>query len=89
MSTQRRKLYSSSNGDGWYLCRGRDGKIVVLHEAKQASGSHAEQVEVGEFLSSGNGPEHQALFQLIGELIDPSHIPNKRQLDQDKTPAEE
>ena len=88
MTTQRRKLYGSSNGDAWYLCRGRDGKIVVLHEANQASGGHSSQAEVGKFLSTGKGPEQQALLQLIGELIDPNHLPNKRQLNGDRAPEE-
>lgn len=32
MTTQRRKIYVSANGDAWYLCRGRGGRLVVLHE---------------------------------------------------------
>jgi hypothetical protein len=33
-------------------------------------------VEIGVFLGKGNrGPEHQALMQLIGELVDPAFRP--------------
>lgn len=85
MATQRRKLYGSSNGDSWFLCRARDGKLVVSHEANEVSGVHSSQVDVGEFLSSGKGPEQQALLQLIGGLIDAAHLPNQRQLDKDRT----
>lgn len=89
MTTQRRKLYGSSNGGNWYLCRARDGKIVVSHEANQVSGMQSSQMEVGEFLSRpSSGPAHLALMQLIGELIDPEHFPNQRQLDKDKTSQE-
>jgi hypothetical protein len=76
MATQRRKLYTSSSGDRWYLCRGRDGRIVVSHEPNEASGGKPSQVEIGVFLAKGNrGPEHQALKQLIGELVDPAFRP--------------
>jgi hypothetical protein len=76
MTTQRRRLYASSSGDKWYLCRARDGQIVVSHEPNKASGGKPSQVEVGAFLAKGNrGPEHQALMQLIGELVDPAFRP--------------
>lgn len=81
MTTQRRELYTSPNGDRWFLCRGRDGQVVVSHEPNRPSGGRATQVEICDFLAKGNGrPEHQALLQLIGELVDPSHAPNERQL---------
>lgn len=80
MTTQRRRLYQSSNGDAWYLCRGRDGKIVVAHEPSEGSGLNNSVLEIGLFLTTaGAAPQHQALLQLIGELVDPSHTPNKRQ----------
>jgi hypothetical protein len=84
MSTQRRKLYSSSNGDAWYLCRDRSGQIVVSHEPNLASGGKSSQIDIGTFLNKGNkGPEHQALLQLIGELVDPDHTPTQAQRDRD------
>jgi hypothetical protein len=70
MTTQRRKLYESSNGDCWFLCRSRSGQVVVSHEPNAASGGRSSQIEVREFLAKGNqGPEHQALLQLIGQLV--------------------
>ena len=70
MTTQRRKLYESSNGDCWYLCRSRSGQIVISHEPNASSGGKASQIEVREFLAKGNqGPEHDALLQLIGTLV--------------------
>jgi hypothetical protein len=84
MSTQRRKFYGSSNGDSWYLCRARDGQIVVSHEPSIPSGGKSSQMEIGTFLATGNkGPEHQALLQLIAELVDPAHIPTQAQKDRD------
>jgi hypothetical protein len=84
MTTQRRQLYRSSSGDVWYLCRGRGGQIVVSHEPNRASGGKPSQVEIGTFLTTGNkGPEHRALLQLIGELVDPDHRPRQEQLDRD------
>jgi hypothetical protein len=84
MSTQRRKLYGSSNADKWYLCRDRAGQLVISHEPNSASGGRSSQVDVGTFLTKGNkGPEHQALLQLIGELVDPAHVPTQAQKDRD------
>ncbi len=78
MTTQRRRLYESSSGDCWYLCRDRTGKLVISHEPNRASGGRPSQIDVGTFLAEGNsGPEHQALRQLIGELVDPEHLPDK------------
>ena len=78
MSTQRRELYTSSNGDSWYLCRDRAGRIVVSHEPNVSSGGKPSQVELTTFLARGNqGPEHQALLHLIGEMVQPSWTPEK------------
>jgi hypothetical protein len=76
MATQGRKLYTSSNGDSWYLCRSRNGRIVVAHEPNASSGGKRSESELGIFLAKDNqGPEHQSLMQLIGELIDPNFKP--------------
>ena len=64
-----RELYSSSNGDRWYLCRDTSGKVFVLHQANIPSGGRVSQIEVGHFLARGYGPE-QALLHMIGNLID-------------------
>jgi hypothetical protein len=74
--TQRREFYRSSNGDRWFLCRGRSGHVVVLHAANEASGGHTSEMEVSEFLKAGNRtPERAALLHLIGELVSPADFP--------------
>ena len=81
MTTQRRQIYISSNGDKWFLCRERSGSVVVSHEPNAESGGETSQVDVAEFLAKGNcGPEHDALRQLIAELIDPAHMPTNEQM---------
>jgi hypothetical protein len=68
--TKARKLYSSPNGDRWYLIRDASGEIFVRHEANLASGGNVAHIEIGTFLSSGRAPEHQELLRLIGTLLD-------------------
>jgi hypothetical protein len=64
--SHQRKIYQSSNGDSWWLCRDQNGHVLILHEG---SGGHATHIGIGEFLRTGNvGPEHQSLLRLIGEL---------------------
>ena len=65
-----RKLYDSPNGDRWYLIREPSGGLFVRHEANVASGGQVEHVELGEFLSRGQGPEQQELVRLIGTLLE-------------------
>jgi hypothetical protein len=65
-----RKLYSSPNGDRWYLIRDISGEVFVRHEANIASGGHVAHIEIGTFLSAGRGPEHQELLRLIGLLVE-------------------
>ncbi len=70
-----RKLYESPNGDRWYLIRDHTGAVFVRHEANAASGGHLEHIEVGAFLTSGQGPEQQELLRLIGTLVeDQAHV---------------
>ena len=72
MTAQARELYTSPNGDTWSLCRSDDGRLAVLHEPNVPSGGKPSYVDLGTFLMEGNrGPEHQALRQLIGTLIEP------------------
>jgi hypothetical protein len=66
---RQRKLYISGNGDSWWLCCGGD-RVFILHEANLSSGAKATQLELGDFLSSAAGPEHQALIRLIGRLAE-------------------
>jgi hypothetical protein len=65
-----RELYSSPNGDRWHLCKDASGRVFVLHQANIPSGGQTSQIELGHFLTRGYGPEQQALFQMIGTLID-------------------
>jgi hypothetical protein len=71
-NVRTRELYSSSNGDRWYLCRKTSGKIFVLHQANIPAGGRVSQIELGDFLARGCGPEQQALLQMIGSLIEPA-----------------
>ncbi|MBB4039890.1 hypothetical protein GGR34_001537 [Microvirga flocculans] len=65
-----RTLYTSPNGDRWYLIRDTSGDIFIRHEANVASGGHVAHIDIGTFLSSGKGPEHQELLRLIGTLVE-------------------
>jgi hypothetical protein len=65
-----RKFYSSPNGDCWYLIGDTSGEVFVRHEANLASGGYVAHIEIGAFLSSGRGPEHQELLRLIAMLVD-------------------
>jgi hypothetical protein len=67
-----RELYSSSNGDRWHLCRSTSGKVFVLHQANIPAGGRISQIELGDFLARGHGPEQQALVQMIGSLVEPA-----------------
>src|SRR5438132_11051716 len=68
--TRTRELYSSPNGDRWQLCKDASGRVFVLHQANIPSCGQSSQIELGDFLTRGYGPEQQALFQMIGTLIE-------------------
>jgi hypothetical protein len=73
MAAQVRQLYTSPNGDIWSLSRSDGGRLAVLHEPNAPSGGAPSQIELSAFLKEDNrGPEHQALRQLIGELVQPT-----------------
>ncbi len=65
-----RKLYESPTGDRWYLVCDHTGAVFVRHEANVASGGAVEHIEIGPFLTRGQGPEQQELMRLIGTLLD-------------------
>jgi hypothetical protein len=65
-----RELYSSPNGDCWHLCKDASDRVFVLHRANIPSGGHTSQIELGDFLARGYGPEQQALIRMIGTLIE-------------------
>ncbi len=70
MSVESRELYSSSNGDLWFLVsESRSGRVFIRHEPNVASGGDASLTEVSEFLSQNHGPEHTELLRLIGTLV--------------------
>ena len=72
------EIYKNSNGDGWFLCRNELGHVYVAHEPNEASGGKGSAVGLGEFLSQGKtGPEHEALLQMIGSLVE-RNIASKR-----------
>lgn len=72
MTDERRELYSSPNGDRWFLCRdSAAGRVFIRHEANVPSGGHVTDVDIDAFLSGGRrNPEHQALLHLIGTLVE-------------------
>jgi hypothetical protein len=64
MSTPRRKIYISENGDSWWLCREDGGRVYVLHETNLLSGGTTPKIEIGDFLSTGKRrSEHQSLLR--------------------------
>ena len=77
MRLARRLLYSSPNGDRWFLVRDPNGRVSISHEPNAPSGGQASDIEIGTFLiRGGRGPEHQELLRLIGTLVDePSSDP--------------
>jgi hypothetical protein len=67
-----RTIYASSNGDCWLLLRDpSDGRSFVRHEANAPAGGHVTDMALAAFLAADRGgSEHQALWDLIGELVD-------------------
>ena len=66
-SASNRELYVSANGDRWKLVNDA-GRLFVRHEPNVSSGGKASDIEFREFLARGNGPEQQALLQVLGSL---------------------
>jgi hypothetical protein len=75
MAVEMRELYSSPNGDRWYLVRDVDlGQVFIRHEPNLPSGGNAAHIEIGTFLGrGGQGPEHRELLRLIGTLVERGH----------------
>jgi hypothetical protein len=67
MADISRPIYSSQNGDRWWLIRDEvTGRDVVRHEANRSSGGHRTDMDAEEFLSqAGSGPEYAALRRLL------------------------
>ena len=77
MPLKTRRLYSSANGDQWYLVRDTEaGRVFIKHEPNVSSGGRTSNIEIGEFLvRGGSGPEHQELLRLIGTLVEGASLP--------------
>jgi hypothetical protein len=72
MPIETRLLYSSPNGDKWFLGReAATGRVFIRHEANVPSGGQSSDIEIGAFLTAGpRNPEHDALLRLIGTLVE-------------------
>lgn len=70
--TAMREIYASENGDTWHLLWDFEtGHTFVRHTANQPSGGNIVDISLPVFLSLGrDGPEHQALWAMIGTLVD-------------------
>ena len=67
-------LYSSSNGDRWFLVEGAE-RSFVRHEPNLSSGGLASETDVDEFLSRGNqGPEHDELRRHLERASSQPHL---------------
>ena len=68
---ETKELYSSANGDVWYLVRYRQsGKVFVRHQPNVNSGGQVSETDVDAFLRrSGNPPEKQAILELAGNCF--------------------
>jgi hypothetical protein len=63
--SEMKLLYSSSNGDRWFLVQ-RDGRSLVRHEPNLPSGGAPSETDAEEFLRrDGRGPEHEELRRHI------------------------
>jgi hypothetical protein len=71
MTIEKRELYSSPNGDRWYLARDvAPGQVFIWHEPNSSSGGKATRIDVGVFLGRDtHTPERQELLRLIGTLV--------------------
>ena len=71
MPTEKRELYSSTNGDRWFPARDfATGNVFIRHEANIPSGGRVREIDIGTFLGGGERhPEHQALLHLLGTLL--------------------
>ena len=61
-------IYQSSNSDSWYLTQDTvTGARVVMHQPNLSSGGRSSLIDVDKFLlESPEGPQHQALRELVG-----------------------
>lgn len=80
MGVNERELYSSANGDRWFLTRDSDsGDVAVKHVPNTASGGGMSFADIGPFLAAaGHGPQHRELLRLIGTLVDEKSFASER-----------
>jgi hypothetical protein len=69
-SLVRRPLYVGPDGE-WYLVSDLF-EVAVVHGANPASGRQIERLQIAEFLSAGNGPQHE--LRLSGAWVDEQSI---------------
>jgi hypothetical protein len=69
---ETKELYTSANGDVWYIARNRQtGRVFVRHQANVNSGGQTTDTDVKEFLKRpGEPPEKQALARMAGRYFD-------------------
>ena len=67
-----RRIYASSSGDAWDLCRDdATGRVSVVHTANPASGGAVTDFDLDAFLPRSRGSaEHAELVALIGTLVE-------------------
>jgi len=76
MSEDALEFHRSSNGDRWLLCHDVHKATVVRHVPNAASAGVVSELAVAAFLSSERrGPEHNALVDLLSELMPLSREP--------------
>ncbi len=76
---ETRLLYSSSNGDRWFLVRDIASEtVLVKHEPNRSSGGRNSMIDVAEFLTQNHGPQHKSLLRMIGTLVEGGVTPEAK-----------
>jgi hypothetical protein len=58
MPTEKRELYSSTNGDRWFPVRDfATGSVFIRHEANIPSGGRVTEIDIGTFLGGDGQPD--------------------------------
>jgi hypothetical protein len=72
LNIEIKQLYTSANGDVWYIARDtQTGRVFVRHQPNARSGGHTTDTDVKEFLRRpGEPPEKQALVRMAGHYFD-------------------
>jgi hypothetical protein len=65
MPADKRELYSSPNGDNWFLARDpATGNLIIRHEANIPSGGRMTEIDIGTFLGGGAKPRASSALAL-------------------------